>query len=951
MDNLQPNDGLEPIAIIGMAGRFPGAQNIDEFWQNLRDGVESITFFSEEELAAAGVDRAKLSDPNYVKANGVLADIDLLDAAFFGMNPREAQVMDPQHRLLLECSWTALEQSGYDSQTYDGRIGIFGGACLSTYLQDNLLSNPDLLKLMDFDLVQQQDKISQGNDRDYLITRISYKLGLTGPSVSVNTVCSTSLVAVHLACQSLLNYQCDMALGGGVSIQASQQEGYLYKEGSITSPDGHCRAFDANAQGTIFGNGVGMVVLKRLEDAIADGDYIYAVIKGTAINNDGAMKVSYTAPSVEGQVQAIAEAQAVAGVDPATITYIEAHGTGTALGDPIEMTALNQVFQASTDRQQFCAIGTVKTNIGHLNRAAGIAGLIKTTLALQHQQIPPSLHYESPNPAIDFANSPFFVNATLRDWQTDGSPRRAGLSSFGFGGTNAHAILEEAPTRQPSDPGRPPYLLVLSAKTEAALNQATGNLANYLKQHPEVNLADVAYTLQVGRRGFDHRRTVVCQNREDAIAALESLDSKQVATHRTQNSDRPVVFMFSGQGSQYVEMARELYDTEPVFRHQIDRACEILQPHLGLDLRQILYPSAEAVSAATEQLKQTALTQPALFVIEYALAQLWLSWGVHPQAAVGHSIGEYVAACLAGVFSLEDALALVAARGKLMQQLPGGTMLAVPLTEQQVQPFLTSELSLAVINGPSRCVISGTAEAIASLEQQLAVAGIEGRRLHTSHAFHSHMMTPILEPFTTLVNNITLNPPQLPYVSNVTGTWITSEQATDPNYWATHLRQTVRFAEGLQGFFAEPEQILLEVGPGRTLSTLALQHPDKPKDQVVLTSVRHPQDNQSDRAFLLTTLSKLWLMGVGIDGTAIYAHQVRHRLPLPTYAFQKQRYWVEKGKNQPTNPTSSPQPKASENPILDYLLQGNWDTFTQKLEAIEQLSEEEVKLQLGSLQS
>jgi phthiocerol/phenolphthiocerol synthesis type-I polyketide synthase E len=947
MDNSQSNEGLEPIAVIGMAGRFPGANNIDEFWQNLRDGVESITFFSDEELAAAGVDPELLSQPNYVKANGVLNDIESFDASFFGITPREAQVMDPQHRLLLECTWIALEQSGYDALTYDGRIGIFGGACMSTYLQKNLLSNPDLLKLMDFDLVQQQDKISQGNDRDYLTTRISYKLGLTGPSVSVNTVCSTSLVAVHLACQNLLNYQCDIALAGGASIQVSQEAGYLYKEGSITSPDGHCRAFDANAQGTIFGNGVGMVALKRLDDAIADGDYIHAVIKGTAINNDGALKVSYTAPSVEGQAAAIAEAQAVAGVDPATITYIEAHGTGTALGDPIEMTALNQVFQASTDQKQFCAIGAVKTNIGHLNRASGIAGLIKIVQALKHQQIPPSLHYESPNPAIDFANSPFFVNAQLRDWQTNGIPRRAGLSSFGFGGTNAHAVLEEAPQLEPSGASQPPYLLVLSAKTEPALQAATQNLAEYLKQHPEANLADVAYTLQVGRRGFNHRRTVVCQNREDAIAALETLDSKRVST-AVASSERPVVFMFSGQGSQYVNMARELYDTEPVFRQEVDRSCDILQPHLGLDLRQILYPSQSHISEATEQLKQTAITQPALFVIEYALAQLWMSWGVQPQATIGHSIGEYVAACIAGVFSLEDALALVAARGKLMQQLPAGTMLAVPLTEVQVKPFLNSELSLAVMNGPSRCVISGTAEAIEMLEKQLAVAGIEGRRLHTSHAFHSHMMEPILEPFTALVNNITLNPPQLPYVSNVTGTWMTDEQATNAHYWATHLRQTVRFAEGVQQFFAEPEQILLEVGPGRTLSTLALQHPQKTTEQVVLTSVRHPQDSQNDRAFLLTTVGKLWLMGMSIEWSSLSANEQRHRLPLPTYPFQKQRYWVEPG-NPEQQVTKRRSSESKSSPIIDFLLQGNWEIITQKLEEIEQLSEEEVKEQLNCL--
>ncbi|HAX74861.1 MAG TPA: polyketide synthase, partial [Cyanobacteria bacterium UBA11372] len=918
MDNLETFESIEPIAIIGMAGRFPGAKNVEEFWQNLCNGVESISFFTDEELAAAGVDPALLNNPNYVKANAVLEDIEMFDAAFFGFTPREAQAMDPQQRLLLECAWNALENAGYDSQTYPGRIGIYAGSSMSSYLYRNLSSNPDLLKLVDFDWLQQQDPISLGNDRDYLTTRISYKLGLTGPSMSINTACSTSLVAVHTACQSLLNYQCEMALAGGVSIQVPQISGYLYREGGIASPDGHCRTFDAKAQGTLFCSGLGLVLLKRLEDALADGDYIYAVIKGSAINNDGTQKVSYTAPSVDGQVSVITEALAVAGVLPETISYMEAHGTGTALGDPIEVAAMTQAFRASTDKKGFCAIGSVKPNVGHLNRAAGIASLIKTVMALKHQLIPPSLNYEQPNPNLDFANSPFFVNTTLRQWQANGTPRRAGVTSLGFGGTNAHAVLEEAPVIE-QEQGRKYQLLVLAAKTDSALEAATKNLAAHLKQHPDLNLADVAYTLQVGRRGFDRRRMLVCRDLADAVTALETLDPKRIVTQLQEPKERSVAFMFSGQGSQYVNMALELYELEPTFREQIDLCAEILKPYLGshfglgeaeppgfrsqvepgneirerIDLRDLLYPAEEKAQEAAELLKQTSMTQPALFAIEYALAKLWMSWGIHPAATIGHSIGEYVAACIAGVFSLEDALSLVAARGKMMQQMPPGSMIAVPLSERELQPYLGNNLSLALINGPSRCVVSGTGEAIDGLEKQLAAQGVEGRRLHTSHAFHSEMMEPVLDAFGELVKKVTLHPPEIPYVSNVTGTWITDEQATDPNYWAKHLRQTVRFAEGLQQLFQDGDQILLEVGPGRTLSTLALQHPEKPSEQVVLTSVRHPQDTQSDLAFLLNTLGKLWLAGVQVDWSGFYEGERRHRLPLPTYAFDLKRHWIE----------------------------------------------------------
>jgi len=906
------------IAIIGMSGRLPGAKDIKVFWQNLQDGVESVSFFRDEELLSSGVDPTLLNNSNYVKANAVLSDVDLFDAEFFGFSPKEAEIIDPQHRLFLEYAWEAIENAGYDPETYEGSIGVYAGAEINAYLLNNIYPN--------FGLSDLQTLL--GNDKDYLSSRVSYKLNLKGPSVTVQTACSTSLVAVHMACQSLLNGECDISLAGGVAVRLPQKAGYVYQEDMIYSPDGHCRAFDAQAQGTVFGSGVGIVVLKRLADAITDGDHIHAIIKGSAINNDGSLKVGYTAPSRDGQAAAIAEAQVIAGIDPETVSYIEAHGTGTALGDPIEVAALTQVFRASTQKKGFCAIGSVKTNFGHLGAAAGVAGLMKTVLALKHQMIPPSLHFEQPNPKIDFANSPFYVNSKLSQWKTDGTPRRAGVSSFGIGGTNAHVVLEEycsvdltpptplpckgrgepdspllageglgerleAPPKGSLEKSRPCHLLILSAKTSSALETATANLAEHLKQHPDLNLADIAYTLQVGRRTFDHRRMVVCQNLNDAVKALESPEPQRAFTHYQQPSHRPIVFMFSGQGAQYANMARELYEIEPTFRKQVDSCSDILNPLLGLDLRHVLYPSKEQEQEAASQLKQTAIAQPALFVIEYALAKLWMEWGITPSAMLGHSIGEYVAATIAGVFSLEDALALVTARGQLMQKLSSGTMLAVPLPEKEVQPLLGQTLSLAAINGLSSCVVSGPTEAVEALQNQLASQGVECRLLHTSHAFHSQMMEPILEPFTERVKQVSLKPPQIPYLSNVTGTWITAEQATDSNYWVKHLRQTVRFAEGLQELLKEPAQILLEVGPGKTLSTLARRHPDKQAEQVVLSSVRHPQELGSDVAFLLNALGQLWLAGVKVDWSGFYTHEQRHRLPLPTYPFERQRYWIE----------------------------------------------------------
>ncbi len=915
--NIQSN-GLE-IAIIGISGRFPGSHTIDEFWKNLKNGIELISEFPDSQQNNQVASNGHQHTRQPIKAGAVLDNVEQFDASFFGFNPREAEVMDPQHRLFLECAWEALENAGYDSEKEERPIGVYAGVGMSTYSFYNLYPNRELMESRGF------LQTLVGIDKDYVPTRVSYKLNLKGPSVSVGTACSSSLVAVHLACQSLLSGECDMALAAGASVIVPQNESMSPAE--IVSPDGHCRAFDARANGTIVGNGVGVVVLKRLDDALRDRDYIYAVIKGSAINNDGSLKVSYTAPSENGQARVIRAAQIMADVRPETITYMETHGTGTALGDPIEIAAMTQAFRVDTDKKGYCAIGSVKTNIGHLNTASGIASLIKTVLALHHKLLPPSLNFEIPNPRIDFENSPFYVNTKCSEWKTNGTPRRAGVSSFGFGGTNAHVILEEAPAKNTSSPSRNWQLLVLSAKTSSALETATANLANYLKQHPNLNLADIAYTLQLGRRAFQHRRIIVAKDIEDAVKALELGNPQRVFTQFEESSDRPLVFMFTGQGSQYVNMARELYQNESTFREECDRCFALLQPHLAINLRSCLYPTQENVERASEQLKQTAITQPALFVIEYALAKLWISWGVQPQSMIGHSIGEYVAACLAGVFSLEDALTLVATRGQLMQQMPAGAMLSVNLSADNVQPFLGEKLSLAASNSPSLSVVSGSVEAVEQLERQLEAKAIVYRRLHTSHAFHSEMMNPIVHSFTEEVKKVKLNPPQIPFISNVTGTWITATEATNPNYWAQHLRQTVRFSEGISELLKDSRLLFLEVGPGRTLSTLTKQ---QASEQIVLSSLPHPKDEHSDVATVLNALGRLWLAGVQVDWSGFYADEkrdllkaaaLRYRIPLPTYPFERQRYWIDP----PEESANSRQVTLSKKPnIADWFYVPSW---------------------------
>jgi acyl transferase domain-containing protein len=904
------------IAVVGAAGRFPGAGSVAELWRNVVAGVESVTRFSDEQLRAAGVAPALIADPHYVKAGAILDGVDQFDAGFFGFPPREAETMDPQHRLFLECAWEALEDAGCDPETFRGLIGVFAGSGFCRYLLQNLATNAEVMRGLG-DL-----QIAVGNERDALPTMVSYKLNLRGPSLAVQTFCSTSLVAVHLAAQSLLNFECDAALAGGVAIDLPQEKGYLFTPGGILSPDGRCRSFDARAEGSIMGNGVALVVLKRLEDALAQGDSVRAVIKGSAVNNDGIRRVGYTAPGLDGQAAVVVEALASAGVDPATVGYVETHGTATPLGDSVEIAALCKAFQGVRARRS-CAIGSVKTNIGHLDRAAGVTGLIKASLALESRLLPPSLHYESPNPELGLDDSPFYVNTAATPWEGNGGPRRAGVSSFGVGGTNAHVILEEAPPLPPTSPSRPWQLLVLSAKSARALDDATARLAAHLRGEagaalPLAAIADVAWTLQTGRTAFSHRRVLVATGAADAAEALERVDPRRVFSSFEERRERPVTFLFPGLGDHYPGMARGLYDAEPVFREQVDLCADLFASELGLDLREVLWPAAPAAPAAggpeidlrrmlrrapadpaadpaAERLQQTWLAQPAVFVVELALARLLMSWGIVPQAMIGYSLGEYVAACLAGVFALEDALRLVARRARLIQELPAGAMLGVSLPEEGLRPHLTPELSLAAVNGPAFSVAAGPVAAVDELERRLAAAGVACRRLPTTHAFHSSMMEPIAGRFREMVAATRREAPRRPWISNLTGGWIEPGQAADPDYWVRHLCETVRFADGLAALAAEPGRALLEVGPGLSLGSIARQQDGRLADAVILPVLRSAFERGEDVPYLLGAVGKLWLAGVRPDWAGMARGEARRRVSLPTYPFQRRRYWVEPG--------------------------------------------------------
>ncbi len=883
---IEPESDVEMLAIIGMAGRFPKARNLTEFWQNLESGVECISYFEGD---AATVD-VGANHGHHVGAGGVLDDVELFDAQFFGFSARDAEGTDPQQRIFLECAWEGLEDAGYVPEQYPGLIGVFAGAALSSYMAD-IYADPNVYSRYD------DMQIGIGNDKDHLTTQLSYKLNLRGPSVTVQTACSTSLVAVCFACQSLLNYECDIALAGGVAAHLGTEEGYFYQPGGILSPDGRCRPFDASANGTVGGNGVGIVVLKRLSEAIRDRDHIRAVIRGFALNNDGSRKVGYTAPSVSGQSEVISMAHALAGIDPAGITYIETHGTGTALGDPIEIAALQEVFGKRSTRDPSCALGSVKGNIGHLDTAAGVAGLIKAVLALEHGLIPPSLNFTRLNPAIDLTNSPFYVNAELREWLAEGETRRAGVSSFGIGGTNAHVVLEEAPSRPPTPAAttadiKPYEVLTLSARSSASLESATDNLVRHLEADKPEHLADVAYTLRVGRKAFPHRRALVWRTDDvsGAIAALRQRDARELLTGKA--TQRPVHFMFPGQGAQRVGMGSQLYIAEPRFREEIDRCSELLRRHLHVDLRAVLYPSEAEEQRAETMLRHTRFAQPALFAVEYALARVLMDWGVEPSGMIGHSIGEYVAACLAGVFPLDVALALVAVRGELMESMPTGSMLAVPLPESALDRYVDRGLSIAAVNAPSACVLSGPDEVVDEVESDLRAAGATGVRLRVSHAFHSQMMDPAARQLVEYMRGLPLESPQMAYVSNLTGSWVTPELVTDPEYWGRHLRRPVRFADGLAGLEGGTSCAFLEVGPGTALSGLVRQQTQFGQ-HLSLACLGPPESGDHDSAGLLRSLAKVWIAGVEGNAAGFYAHEDRRRVALPTYPFEHQRYVVE----------------------------------------------------------
>ena len=876
------------IAIVGMAGRFPGARNLAEFWRNLHGGVEAIRDRTDAELLEAGATAEQLADSDYVKRAAILDDVPLFDAAFFGLSPRDASIMDPQHRHFLECAWEALETAGHAPRSFSGSIGVFAGSGMNSYLIHNLLGNRKLLESAGLFQLKQT-----GNDKDVLATRVSYQFDLRGPSINIQTACSTSLVATHLACQSLLNFECDMALAGGVTIEIPHGQGYIYREGEILSRDGHCRSFDASSTGTVFASGLGLVVLRRLEDALADHDTIRAVILGSAINNDGARKVGYLAPSVEGQAEVIAEALEYAGLSADDISYVETHGTGTRVGDPIEIRALTQAFSKTATRTGYCGVGSLKSSVGHLDAAAGVAALIKTVLSLEHAEIPPTLNFEKLNPHIELAGSPFYINNSLKPWPANGAPRRAGVTSLGIGGTNAHVIVEEAARPALVREQRPYRLLTVSAKTEAASSQAMNNLVHHLQEDAEAHLADAAYTSHFGRQAFTYRRALVV---EDSPAGRAASDSKKAVVGASSASAPRVAFLFSGQGSQYVNMGRELYENETVFRASIDKCAQTLREPLGCDLVPLLYPSDEDSAAAAEKLNQTWLTQPALFVVEYALAEWWMAHGVKPAAMVGHSIGEYVAACLAGVFSLKDALELVAFRGRLIWELPAGSMLAVPKSAAGIE--LPKTLSLAAINGPQMSVVSGPAAEIAAFEASLEAQTVGSRRLVTSHAFHSAMMEPILGRFEDRLSTIDLHAPRIPYLSNVTGDWIKPEEATDPGYWARHIRSTVRFSDNVRHLLEGEGHVLVEVGPGNVLTSLA--HMQGKEVTRAYATLPHPREKTPALSSALTALGQLWALGVEVDLAGRFAPGSVRRIPLPTYPFEHRKFWIEPDRVQPT---------------------------------------------------
>ncbi|WOK36595.1 type I polyketide synthase [Sphingomonas sp. C3-2] len=883
-----PAPSENDIAIIGMACRFAGARNLQEYWANLRHGIESIERFDPKQLQAAGVPRQMFEKPNYLPMGAPLPDMECFDHALFGLSPRDAAIMDPQHRHFLQCAWQALEDAGHVADNFPGAISVFAGSGHNAYMPYNLLTNAELVEQIGFFLLRHT-----GNDKDFLATRASYLLNLTGPSVNVQTACSTSLVAVHMAVQSLLNGESDMALAGGVTIELPHRQGYLYEPGEILSPDGRCKAFDASAAGTVFGSGVGVVALRRLQDALDDGDHVYAVIKGSAVNNDGVGKVSYLAPSVDGQARAIAEALSVADIDPRSIGYVETHGTGTPVGDPIEIAALTQAFGQNGDARGYCAIGSVKPNIGHTDTAAGVAGLIKAAMALHQGEIPPSLHFENGNPACDFERTPFFVNGQLRNWPRQrAAPRRAGVSSLGVGGTNAHAILEEAPEATPSAPARAHQILTVSAASESALEANCAALASHLEKATD-KLADIAFTLHHGRKALRYRRSIAATTHAEAAQALSAPPAVRGATMA---SERKPVFLFAGAGVQYAGMARGLYAAEKVFRAAVDECLDLMPATARADVRMVLFPESGADEQAATLLERPSIALPALFTVQYAMARLWMAWGVTPGAMIGHSMGQYTAAHLAGVFDLRDALKLVAGRGQLFETSPRGAMTSVMASEDALRPFIGAELSIAAVNGAEMTVISGSEQAIATLETELAAREISAQRIPVAVAAHSHLQDGILPAFRELLKTVTFRAPSRAFISNISGDWITAQEACDPEYWVRHLRETVRFHDGLRTVLGDEEAALIEVGPGRSLQSLARLHPDRHADQPIFGSLPHRDDAAGDVAHAADMLGRIWAAGLPVDWAAYHDGEKRRRVSLPGYCFDLHRHWIEPGK-------------------------------------------------------
>lgn len=870
------------IAIIGASGRFPGADDLEQFWDNLREGRESIRELSDQELHEAGTTLRDLHDPQFVRRAGYLDGVAAFDAAFFGIAPRDAAVMDPQHRIFLELAWQALEDAGYDAERCAGPLAIYAGSGLSLYCARNLMHNKKLLDAMGEFAIRHT-----ANDRNFLATYAAYKLNATGPSMNVQTACSSALVAVHLAVQSLLNGECDVALAGAVALHFPQQ-GYVYREGEILSVDGHCRAFDASSTGTVYGSGAGIVVLKRLQDALADRDDIRSVLLASAINNDGSDKVGFMAPSVSGQAGAIAQALELAAVPVESISYVEAHGTGTRIGDPIEVAALREAFGARTKRRGFCGIGSVKTNIGHLGEAAGIAGLLKVVLSMRAGLLPKSLHFQKPNPELGLAESPFQVVTETRAWPSaPGAPRRAGVTALGAGGTNAHVILEQAPQPVATVPAsRGEQLLVFSAKSEAALQDAARHLAAHLQARPEQALADVAYTLQVGRKAFEQRGFVVAGDHAGAARSLEGSWTRGAA----RGAPPRLVFLFPGGGAQYPGMGAELYQREPVFRAALDECAALLQSAHGVDLRQLLHGTAQD-EAAQQRLQEPEAALPALFSTAYAMARQLLGWGLEPSAMIGHSLGEYVAACLCGVFSLQDALAMVVERARLMQSVGKGGMLAVALPAEVLRARLGAGLALAAINGPAQCVVTGSLVELDVLHDALVAEDVDVARLRFGMAAHSSMLDPVLDGFERFCQRVKFSPPTRRFISNLTGTWADGQVST-PRYWVRHLRETVRFADGLATVLGEGDTVFLEVGPGRALTSLARQQPRRPIAAV--TTLRHVDEAVSDVKYLLSAAGQLFVAGVELDWEkGLHGGEPRRRVQLPGYPFQRQNHWIE----------------------------------------------------------